>query len=143
MTEPPPLASSSGMPCLQTTYTPMTLTASTVSQTFSSLFVTELSSLGKIPALLYRTSSFPKALIAAATPAFTSASFATFIAIATALPPADCAVCTTRWTASRFMSQAATLAPSRAKRTVASAPMPEPAPVIKTTLPASRPPVMR
>ncbi len=51
-TEPPPRFSISGIPYLHGKAVPLTLTANTRSQTFSSVSMTEWSSAGKMPALL-------------------------------------------------------------------------------------------
>src|SRR5689334_1529210 len=87
-----------------------------------------------MPALLTSTSTPSQARTTAATAAATCSSFVTSIATASAVPPlrlissaAPCAAC---W----FRSAIATLAPSAAKRSAISLPMPLAAPVTMATL---------
>ena len=56
MTEPPPVSSMCGMPCLQQKKTDLTLTSCTRSHTSVSVSSTEASSGGEMPALLNSTS---------------------------------------------------------------------------------------
>src|SRR5712692_10303810 len=138
MMEPPPAFWRCGMPCLVTQKTLLRLMAMTRSHCTPSVSSTERSlSFHRTPALLYRTWSEPKRFTPASTIRLTSSSTATSPTAANAWPPAFSTSATVSSAAALLMSHTTTRAPSAAKRTAASRPIPMPAPVISAVLPVS------
>ena len=133
MTEPPPVSSRCGIPCLQQKKTDLTLTSWTRSQTSLDVSSTDASSGGEMPALLNSTSTDSYSARTASNMPRTASSSATSQASARSVP-GD----------SSWRSTPTTVAPSSLKRRTVSAPMPLAAPVTMQTFPsrrATQPPV--
>src|ERR1700674_3947510 len=133
MTEPPPALSRCGMPYLQQRKTPLAFTACTRSQASGSVVRIESSSAGMMPALLYRTSTFPNRFAAASYIAST---------LLGSLPSAWKKKASLHseavFSPASFPTSAThTRAPSDEQSSAASRPMPPAAPVITATLPSS------
>src|SRR5881397_3903268 len=144
MIEPPPARCRCGIPYLVTQKTDFRLIAMTRSHQRSSVSSTERSrSFHRTPALLCRTWSAPKRRTPSSTIRCTSASTATSPVTATAWPPAFSTRATVPFAASGSMSATTIRAPSSAKSVAVSRPIPIPAPVMRATLPASRPLIAR
>src|SRR5262245_46136812 len=91
------------------------------------------------PALLWKTSSRPKASSAASARASAVSGRVTSPGAGRARPPTASISPTTRFAAAGSTSFTTTAAPSAAKRSAVARPIPEPAPVTTAALPASRP----
>src|SRR6266540_120894 len=109
------------------------------SHTSSGVSVTEPSRSGKTPALLYRTVSPPKVSTVKRTMASASEARDTSACTYAACAPPSRMAAATASPASSATSLSTTLAPSRANSCEATLPMPLAPPVIKATLPSSRP----
>src|SRR3954451_17975353 len=100
----------------------------------SSTVVCSISAAWPMPALLWSTSTRPSSSNTCAANASTDSGSVTSTTCAFALPPISRA---TASAASRFTSATCTFAPSFAKSSALARPIPEPAPVTTTTLPAN------
>ena len=93
----------------------------------------------RIPALLTRTSIFPKASIAFATRFFTSSTFEMSVTTGRTVPPASLICAATSSSGSARLALMTTLAPSLAKRRAVALPTPEFPPVMIAVFPSKRP----
>ena len=130
--EPPPAAFIAGMACLMPKNTPVALIAMMRCQ--ASVLKKSCSALPETPALFTSTSSLPNCRVVSATTAAQLSSSVTSSRANRAAAPIASATCLPSCSITSAMT---TLAPSRANIRAVAAPMPDAAPDIMATLPAS------
>src|ERR1700733_13355284 len=137
MIAPPPAATMPGAAAWEHRNVPLALTAKLRSQSSSVASITDPALF--TPALLYNTSTRPYSLRICSKALVTCSRSATLATTGSAVPPEAAISPAVSLAASALRSTTATAAPSRANRTAAARPMPDPAPVTTAVLPASLP----
>src|ERR1700729_715238 len=137
MIDPPPAATMPGAAAWEHRNVPLALTAKLRSQSSSVASITDPALF--TPALLYNTSTWRYSLRICSKALVTCSRSATLATMGSAVPPEAAISPAVSLAASALRSTTATAAPSRANRTAAARPMPDPAPVTTAVLPASLP----
>src|SRR5580693_8150521 len=137
MIDPPPAATMPGAAAWEHRNVPLALTAKLRSQSSSVASITDPALF--TPALLYNTSTWRYSLRICSKALVTCSRSATLATTGSAEPPEAAISPAVSLAASALRSTTATAAPSRANRTAAARPMPDPAPVTTAVLPASLP----